>query len=429
MTPDQPSEPASTRGRWRVARLLDAPHRLCFFWAGVNWAAAAVWWAAHLLTDATYAPGRSWPWQVSPAAAHGLWFTLGAMPLFIAGFMFTAGPKWLRRPPVLARELRRPVAAFNVGWVVAVAGFHLSPTLAAAGLALVAAGWGALSWRITRLVSGSTQNDRLHAWLIVWASSLLVVCLGVASLALACGRPDWLSTVSRVALWGGVTLVFLAASHRLLPFLGAGTWPALDARWPDWPLWLVVSVPVVRGAGAAVSGWQLQTLPHGWRALEAGHLAAVATLCLWIALRCTRQRALRQPLVAMLFGAFMWWDVALWLGAAARWPGLATGTAQALDLAALHALTMGYLGGTMLVMVTRVSSTHSGRPQAMDRVARALYALLQVAVVMRLYGALEPTGSAMWLRWAGAAWLGVALVWAIRHGRWLGLPRVDGRPG
>jgi len=292
-----------------------------------------------------------------------LWFTLGAMPLFIAGFMFTAGPKWLRRPPVLALELRRPVVAFTVGWAGTVTGFHLSPALAAAGLALVAAGWGALTWRIARLVAGSTQTDRRHAWLIVWASGLLVVCLGVASLALACGRPDWLSTVSRVALWGGVTLVFLAASHRLLPFLGAGTWPALDARWPDWPLWVVVSVPVVRGAGAAVSGWQLQNLPYGWRAIQAGHLAAVATLCLWIALRWTRQRALRQPLVAMLFGAFLWWDVALWLGAAARWPGLATGTAQALDLAALHALTMGYLGGTMLVMVTRVSSTHSGRPQ------------------------------------------------------------------
>jgi len=65
----------------------------------------------------------------------------------------------------------------------------------------------------------------------------------------------------------------------------------------------------------------------------------------------------------------------------------------------------------------------------MDHVARALYALLQVAVVMRLVGALEPAGSALSLRSAGAAWLGVALVWAIRHGRWLGLPRVDGRPG
>lgn len=428
MTPDQPSDIARTPGRWRAARLFDAPHRLCFFWAGVNWAAAAVWWAAHLFADAA---GTSWPWQVSPAAAHGLWFTLGAMPLFIAGFMFTAGPKWLRRRPVMARELRRPVASFTVGWAVAVAGFHLSAALAAAGLALVAAGWGALTWRIVRLVVSSTQTDRRHARLIMWASSLLVVCLGVASLALACGRADWLSTVSRVALWGGVTLVFLAVSHRLLPFLGAGAWPALDARWPDWALWVVVSVPVAHGAGALVSGWPLQALPDGWRVLEAVHLAGVATLCLWIAaLRWTRQRALRQPLVAMLFGAFLWWDVALWLGAAARWPGLAAGTAQALDLAAVHALTMGYLGGTMLVMVTRVSSAHNGRPHAMDRVARALYALLQVAVAMRLLGALvEPVGSALWLRWAGAAWMGVALVWTIRHGRWLGLARVDGRPG
>lgn len=426
MKADQPSDTARTPGRWLAARLLDAPHRLCFFWAGVNWAAAAVWWVAHLLADAR---GTSWAWRVSPAAAHGLWFTLGFMPLFIAGFMCTAGPKWLRRPPVRARELRLPVASFTVGWAVAVAGFHLSPALAAAGLALVAAGWGALTWRIVRLVVGSTQTDRRHAWLIVWACGLLLACLGVASLALAYDRAVWLSTVSRVGLWGGVTLVFLAVSHRLLPFLGAGAWPALDARWPDWPLWLVVSVPAARGAGALVSAGQLQVLPHAWRVLEAVHLAGVAALCLWIALRWTRQRALRQPLVAMLFGAFLWWDVALWLGAAARWPVLAAGTAQALDLAAMHALTMGFLGGTMLVMVTRVSSTQSGRPQATDRVARALYVLLQAAVVMRLVGALEPAAPALWLRWAGAAWMGVALVWAIRHGRWLGLARVDGRPG
>ena len=37
---------------------------------------------------------------------------------------------------------------------------------------------------------------------------------------LACGWAGWLSTVSRVALGGGVTPVILAVSHRLLPFLG-----------------------------------------------------------------------------------------------------------------------------------------------------------------------------------------------------------------
>jgi len=130
----------------------------------------------------------------------------------------------------------------------------------------------------------------------------------------------------------------------------------------------------------------------------------------------------------MLFGAFLWWDGALWLGAAARLPGWGAGTAAALDLAAMHALTMGYMGGTLLIMATRLSSTHSGRPLAIDLVARGLYGVLQLAVVMRLVAALAPSWSTQWLPWAGLAWAGVAVAWAARHGRWLGSPRVDGRP-
>jgi uncharacterized protein involved in response to NO len=151
----------------------------------------------------------------------------------------------------------------------------------------------------------------------------------------------------------------------------------------------------------------------------------VAAVCLWISMRWTRAPALRQPLVAMLFGAFLWWDVALWLGAVSRLPSVGSSTAAALDLAAVHALTMGYLGGTLLVMATRVSSTYSGRPVAIDRVAR-LYGVLQLAVVMRLVAALAPSSSAPWLPWAAAAWMGVAVDWVARHGRWLGSPRVDG---
>ena len=53
--------------RWRAARLLDGPHRLCFFWAGLSWAAAAAWWAAHLLSAALL--GSVWPWRVPSAEA------------------------------------------------------------------------------------------------------------------------------------------------------------------------------------------------------------------------------------------------------------------------------------------------------------------------------------------------------------------------
>ena len=424
MRPATPLDTERAPGPWRAARLLDAPHRLCFFWAGLNWAMAATWWAAHLLATSV---GWAWPWRVFPESAHGLWLSLGAMPLFIAGFMLTAGAKWLHRPPVDARELRLPVGIFTFGWMLAVPGFHFEPAIAAAGLTLVTFGWGALTWRIFRLVAGSTQADRRHPWLMVCACATVVVCLGVSSLVLAIGRPDLLQPVTRVALWGGIATVFLVVSHRMLPFLGEGAWPALDALWPDWPLWMVVSVPVVQSAAAILAPWGT-SLP-AWRGLQAVHLAAVAALCGWIAMRWLRAPALRQPLVAMLFGAFLWWDVALWLQAMARWVDMSTAASTAFDLAALHALTMGFLGSTLLVMATRVSSTHSGRPQAMDRVARALYVVLQGAVVLRLVAALGPATAGLFLPWAGLAWMGVALVWAVRHGRWLGCPRLDGRPG
>ncbi|MNV87818.1 NnrS protein [compost metagenome] len=64
--------------------------------------------------------GAPWQWHVRAASAHGLLFILGAIPLLIAGFMSTADPKWLRRNPVDARELRLPVGLFMIGWAVAV---------------------------------------------------------------------------------------------------------------------------------------------------------------------------------------------------------------------------------------------------------------------------------------------------------------------
>ena len=56
--------------------------------------------------------------------------------------------------------------------------------------------------------------------------------------------------LARAGLWCGPVLVFLAASHRMLPFLGDGLWPALDRRWPNWPLWLLASLVPAQAADA-----------------------------------------------------------------------------------------------------------------------------------------------------------------------------------
>ena len=36
---------------WRARTLLTSPHRLCFFWGGVQWVASALWWFAVLLRE------------------------------------------------------------------------------------------------------------------------------------------------------------------------------------------------------------------------------------------------------------------------------------------------------------------------------------------------------------------------------------------
>ena len=95
----------------------------------------------------------------------------------------------------------------------------------------------------------------------------------------------------------------------------------------------------------------------------------------------------------------------------------------------LHALTMGYLGCTLVAMITRVAAGHSGRPLAVDGLAWALYLLLQAAVLARVAAALWPAAATALTLAAIAAWAVACSTWALRYGGWMGRPRVDGRPG
>ena len=82
---------------WRVQYLMLAPHRLSFFLAMVVLVASALWWGAVQVDRATgwlglpYASG----YAVSPTLVHSAVMVLGFIPLYFAGFLFTAGPKWL----------------------------------------------------------------------------------------------------------------------------------------------------------------------------------------------------------------------------------------------------------------------------------------------------------------------------------------------
>lgn len=387
-------------GGWRPQRLLTAPHRLGFALGTAAMGLLALWWLTVLaVTSLGLAP----PWAVPPALAHALLFAFGFMPAFMSGFLFTAGPRWLDRPPVEARGLLPALLQLGVGLLMALAGVHTVAALAAFGLAMMATGWLRLTLRAAALLRASRVPDRRHARGIVAACAVGVGAMALASAALWTDDAALLRAAVQLGLWGFLVPVFAVASHRMLPFVDGAALPLAGG--------LLL-------AGLAEAGW----LPA---VLLAPLLAAASLALLLHAGRWALQHGLggaSRRLLAMLFGGFVWLALAVGLQAvsqalqAAGRPGLGT--------APLHALTLGWLGCTLIAMVTRVAAGHSGRPLAIDRWGWALFQLLMLGVLLRVAAAL---GWGLALLPAAALWAVVTAGWGWRQGRWLGCPRVDGR--
>ena len=125
--------------------LRSAPHRVCFAAAALVWSVAALAWALQL-GGAMTAPIGMQRW---PSALHALVFSLGAMPLFIAGFLLTAGPKWLRVRAPESQPIGGAVALVVVGWALVIGAATVS--VAGIGVGLFCGWCGA---RIGRAMAG-----------------------------------------------------------------------------------------------------------------------------------------------------------------------------------------------------------------------------------------------------------------------------------
>lgn len=404
----------SAAARWRWRHVLLAPHRLAFLLATLVLVAAASWWALVQLDRAGLGPGL--PWALSPSLVHAGVMTFGFIPLFFAGFLFTAGPRWLGVAGPSARQLAPSLLAQAGGWLLWLGGSHLHRSLAAAGLALALCGLGAVTLRFWRLVGASRMPDRLHPKLA--GAALVAGCLCLAGMAGAvAAQADGVARVFALGgLWGFVVVVYLTVSHRMLPFFGTS----------PWVLWLLLGTAGTEAlaAGVDAAGWTAPawTLARGLLALGAGGCVA------WLAVAWSRRQTGRTRLLALLHIGFLWLGVGLALSGASQLAGLFAG-APVLPLAALHAITLGCLGSLMLAMVTRVTCAHSGRAVVVDDRVWILFWLLQLATVLRIAATVPAWPAAGLLPAAACLWAGLLATWGVRHGYWYGCLRADGRPG
>lgn len=384
-----------------LARLALTPHR-AFFTAGVlALLAISAWWAMVL--------ARPGPAAYPPALVHGLMMPLGVFPLFMLGFLFTAGPRWLN---VSHTRAPYPIAlAYIAGVLLALIGFHLGGPWPAAGLALSAAAWSVAGLHWAGCLRRSKAADQRHAKRMLGAMVAGGITLFTAAFWFALGDGRLWIAARSLAVWAFLLPVFLIVSHRMLPFFTQSAMPAI----PAWRPFRLLDLGLL-GCGLLALG-----AITGWRWLDAPVAFAMSAGLAYTSWRWGLRASLANRLLAMLHLSFAWLAPALFLYGLDR-VGVPVGAAP------VHALGMGCFATMLVGFVTRVTLGHSGRPLVADNLYWTIYLGIHLSAALRVGLAL--TGVAgPWLHAVSGIWGVMMLLWAARVLPIYLRARADGQPG
>ena len=394
--------------------LIAAPHRLFFFLASLLLLIASAWWAAVLVLRLF---GMSMLGAIAPTLVHATAMLYTFLPMYMFGFLFTAGPSWLAvKGPNAPALLASALLAFAAGALLIVLSFFSMLASGVAALVLCAC-WARHVLLFGRLIRQSKAADRTHAKLVL--TFMLPGIAGLAGYALLCFGDNlrWFSWVIIAGLWWFAIPVFLVVVHRMLPFFTASVLPSIAAWRPYWVLWCFLAAALGHGAielaGLSRFGWAVD--------------GPAAIFLFWLGLRWGLVHSLRIRLLAMLHLGFVWLGIAYALYAADA-ASIFVG-ARGIGLAPLHAATMGFAATIMFAMATRVTSGHSGRSLEADDATWRLFWLLQAATLLRLAAELWPQAYAWLVTAAVLAWLAAFAGWAWIYVPAYLRPRADGKPG
>jgi len=339
---------------------------------------------------------------VHASTLHGSEMLFGYATAIIAGFLLTAVRNWTGQPTPSGASL----ASLAVLWLAGrlLVAWPVAAALATSAFLVALAGAIALPlWR--------TRNRRN----LVFVGLLLVLAFAVQVPSLSeAGIVAW---PGRIGLQVGLDLVMLIMAvmgGRVIPMFTANAVPGADPRRTAW---------VER---ASLGGIALLLVADAAQApaLVVGALAAALALLhgarLWM---WHPWRTRRVPLVWILHAAYGWIVAHLVLRALSAFDVVPS-------VLAVHALTIGAIGGLTIGMMTRTARGHTGRPLRADRVDVACYVLVMAAAIVRVPGALLFPGAYVGTVLAAAAcWTLAFALYAIAYAPSLLRARADGKPG
>lgn len=395
-----------------AAELRDAPvWRLGFrpfFLLGAGFAALAMMLWAAALTG----------WAIPPLMPTGGWLAwhrhemvFGFVMAIVAGFLLTAVPNWTGIATPRGRRLMALAALWLLARIAWLAGAD-ARVVTIAQLAFMLGLAGVIARNVWR--ARQRRNYPVVAILI-----LLGACDALALSGLLRGDPALQTRGAMAALLLLMSLTGLIAA-RVVPMFtrnGLRIGPLRTAR--PWLIHALLAAGIVSGLVAACQGSQPIEGAGSWFAaalyagLGAGH---------WWQLSGWYHRGIwRMPLLWPLHAAYAWIGVFAFGMAAWQLGWLARPDA------ALHALTVGGLGGMTLAMMARVSLGHTGRPLQAPRAMGAAFALLNLGAWLRVLAI-----DAWWplpVTLAALCWIATFLIFVANYASMLWRARVDGQPG
>lgn len=344
---------------------------------------------------ATYLRNPAW---------HGHEMLYGYTLAVVAGFLLTAVRNWTGKPTPSGGALIALAVLWLAGRVLVLTPFAIAAAVINAAFPIaVAIGIG--------IPIVQSRNRRNYFFIA------LLLLLGLAVLALHLSHLGSLPWPERASLQVGLDVVLFiltVMAGRVIPmFTNNGVPGAQATRHP------VIEKLALGGVLALLGADLLQASP-----------AVIAVLALIVAVAHAARLYLWQPwrtfgtpIVWVLHLAYGWIVVYLVLrGLAAL--GLVG------ELFAVHALTVGAIGGMTIGMMTRTARGHTGRMLVADGFEVACYILVALAAAIRVFGGmLLPQAYLATVVASGICWSAAFALYAVRYWPALSRPRLDGKPG